>query len=165
MSTTRRVATALLVALPLFATQPAHAQLSTAPPPITTYAADPGHVGDPASWRTPEFLRDNGMLSIGAEFAYAAGYSGTGMNIGIVDSGIFEGHMREHGSLDTNYTVGDRFFSVTARLERRHHGGRRPIVAEGLARRRDRRCSCRHARTRQGAQRRRERAHRGAHVD
>src|SRR4051794_11078069 len=94
--------------------QSARAQLSTAPPPITSYAGDPGRVGDPASWRTPEFLRDNGMLSIGAEFAYAAGYSGTGMNIGIVDSGTFEGHMREHGSLATNYTVGDRFFSITA---------------------------------------------------
>src|SRR3954454_12942454 len=114
MSTTRRVATALLVALPLFATQPAHAQLSAPPPPITTYAGDPGRVGDPASWRTPEFLRDNGMLSIGAEFAYAAGYSGRGMDIGIVDSGVFEGHVREHGSLATNYTVGDRFHSVTA---------------------------------------------------
>src|SRR3954453_18541128 len=94
--------------------QSARAQLSTAPPPITTYAGDPGRVGDPASWRTTGVLRDNGVLSIGGEFAYAAGYSGTGMNIGIVDSGIFEGHMREHGSLDTNYTVGDRFFSVTA---------------------------------------------------
>src|SRR3954454_440971 len=114
MSTTRRVATALLVALPLFATQPAHAQLSAPPPPITTYAGDPGRVGDPASWRTPEFLRDNGMLSIGAEFAYAAGYSGTGMNIGIVDSGFFAGHMREHGSLSTNYAVGDRYHAVVA---------------------------------------------------
>ena len=54
------------------------------------------------------------MLSIGAEFAYAAGYSGTGMNVGIVDSGVFAGHMREHGSLDTNYAIGDRFFSVVA---------------------------------------------------
>ncbi|MDA0159011.1 S8 family serine peptidase [Solirubrobacter ginsenosidimutans] len=94
--------------------QSAHAQLSAPPPAIQSYAGDPGKVGDPASWRTPEFLRDNGMLSIGAEFAYAAGYAGGGMNIGIVDSGSFFGHMREHGSLDTNYTVGDRFFSVVA---------------------------------------------------
>ena len=94
--------------------QPALAQLSVPPPPIQSYAGDPGRLGDPASWRTPEFLRDNGMLSIGAEFAYAAGYSGTGMNIGIVDSGSFAGHMREHGSLDTDYAIGDRFFSVVA---------------------------------------------------
>jgi subtilase-type serine protease len=96
------------------AAQPAPAQLSVPPAPIQTYAGDPGRPGDPASWRTPEFTRDNGMVSIGAEFAYAAGYSGTGMNIGIVDSGFFAGHMREHGSLDTNYTVGDRYFSVEA---------------------------------------------------
>jgi autotransporter-associated beta strand protein len=96
------------------AAQPAAAQLSVPPPAVETYAGDPGTPGNPASWRTPEFLRDNGMLSLGAEFAYAAGYSGTGMNIGIVDSGFFAGHMREHGSLDTNYAIGDRYFSVEA---------------------------------------------------
>ena len=92
----------------------AEAQLSAPPPPIKSYVGDPGTLGDPASWRTPEFTRDSAMLSIGAEFAYAAGYAGAGMNIGIVDSGSFFGHMREHGSLDTNYTVGDRFLSVVA---------------------------------------------------
>jgi len=115
----KRVKSALIVALvPMavacVAAQPAPAQLSVPPPPIQSYAGDPGRPGDPASWRTPEFTRDNGMVSIGAEFAYAAGYSGTGMNIGIVDSGAFAGHMREHGSLDTNYAIGDRFFSVVA---------------------------------------------------
>ena len=50
------------------------------------------------------------MVSIGAEFAYAAGYSGTGMSIGVVDSGYFLGHMREHGSIFTNYAIGDRYF-------------------------------------------------------
>jgi hypothetical protein len=64
---------------------PALAQLSVPPPQIQSHEGDPGTLGDPASWRTPEFLRDNGMISIGAEFAYAAGYAGTGMNIGIVD--------------------------------------------------------------------------------
>ena len=54
------------------------------------------------------------MISIGAEFAYAAGYAGGGMNIGIVDSGFFAGHMREHGSLATNYAIGDRYHSVEA---------------------------------------------------
>ena len=115
---TKRMKTALFVVLlPMaagVAAQPAAAQLSAPPPPIRSYAGDPGRLGDPASWRTPEFLRDNGMLSIGAEFAYAAGYAGGGMNVGIVDSGYFAGHMREHGSLDTSYTVGDRYFSVVA---------------------------------------------------
>src|SRR4051794_20461703 len=119
MSRSTRLKATLVVALipsavAGVATDTAFPQLSAPQPPIKTYAGDPGKLGDPASWRTPEFLRDNGLLSIGAEFAYAAGYAGAGQNIGIVDSGSFFGLMREHGSLDTNYTVGDRFFSVVA---------------------------------------------------
>ena len=108
------IAAMMPIVLSCFAAQSAMAQLSVPPPPIKTYIGDPGTVGNPPSWRTPEFLRDWGLTSIGAEFAYAAGYSGAEMNIGVVDSGYFLGHMREHGSLDTNYTVGDRYFSVTA---------------------------------------------------
>ena len=116
MSTAKRMKTALTVALAatVIASVPALAQLSVPPPQIQSYEGDPGTLGDPASWRTPEFLRDNGMISIGAEFAYAAGYAGTGMNIGIVDSGFFAGHMREHGSRATNYAIGDRYHSVVA---------------------------------------------------
>jgi len=104
---TKRVRAGLVVALlpAAVAAQPAAAQLSVPPSQIQSYSGDPGKSGDPASWRTPEFLRDNGMLSIGAEFAYAAGYAGGGMNVGIVDSGVFAGHLVEHG---------DRYFSVEA---------------------------------------------------
>ncbi|MDQ2780249.1 MAG: S8 family serine peptidase, partial [Pseudomonadota bacterium] len=59
---------------------------------IQTYPGDPGMLGDAASWRTPEFLRDWGLRSIGAEFAYAAGYSGAGIRVGLVDSGYFDLH-------------------------------------------------------------------------
>src|ERR1700742_2631950 len=118
MTVKRAKATLVAALVPIglagLARDPAVAQFSAPPPPIQSYAGDPGKLGDPASWRTAEFTRDNGMVSIGAEFAYAAGYAGAGMNIGIVDSGIFQGHMREHGSLDTNYAIGDRYFSVTA---------------------------------------------------
>ena len=109
-----RLAALMPVVLACLAVQSATAQLSAPPPPINSYVGDPGLAGDPASWRTPEFLRDAGMLSIGAEFAYAAGYSGTAMSIGVVDSGFFTGHMREHGSLATNYAIGDRYFGVIA---------------------------------------------------
>ncbi|MFG1609119.1 S8 family serine peptidase [Actinoplanes sp. NPDC049265] len=68
--------------------------------------ASPALADDPAGWRTPEFLSDTGLLSIGAEYAYAAGYTGRGMRIGLVDSGFYAGHEREHG---------DRFHSVVAR--------------------------------------------------
>jgi autotransporter-associated beta strand protein len=110
------IAGLISVVVPCVLAQPAMAR-SSGPPSITSYPGDPGRLGDPASWRTPEFNRDSGLVSIGAEFAYADGYSGTGMNIGIVDSGFFAGHVREHGSLDTDYAVPDRYFPVTA------HGG------------------------------------------
>ena len=59
---------------------------------ITTYVGDPGTLGDPASWRTSEFKRDWGLLSLGAEYAYAAGFSGAGIKVGMVDSGYFDLH-------------------------------------------------------------------------
>jgi autotransporter-associated beta strand protein len=59
---------------------------------LDTYAGDPGLLGNPASWRTPEFDRDWGLRSIGAEFAYARGASGAGVRIGVVDSGYFDLH-------------------------------------------------------------------------
>ncbi|MCX2862718.1 S8 family serine peptidase [Paucibacter sp. PLA-PC-4] len=59
---------------------------------ITTYEGDPGLLGDPASWRTAEFRRDWGLNAIGAEYAYAAGFSGAGIKVGMVDSGYFTAH-------------------------------------------------------------------------
>jgi autotransporter-associated beta strand protein len=115
------VATAKRAMITLVAALASASALGVAPPAataqvrLTTYEGDPGRLGDPASWRTPEFDRDVGLVSIGAEFAYAAGYDGTGMNIGLVDSGFFAGHVREHGSFATNYAVGDRYHSVVAR--------------------------------------------------
>jgi autotransporter-associated beta strand protein len=119
VSTAKRMKTALIAALtsivlPCVVAQPALARSAKPRPPIKSYVGDPGRLGDPASWRTPEFNRDAGLVSIGAEFAYADGYAGGGMNIGIVDSGFFAGHVREHGSLDTDYAIGDRYFSVPA---------------------------------------------------
>ena len=115
MLTSKRVAAAMTAALVFAATADrAAAQLSPAPGPIKSYDGDPGKLGDPASWRTPEFLRDNGMLSISAEYAYAAGFAGQGWNVGMVDSGTYAGHIREHGSYENNYTVGDRFIGVVA---------------------------------------------------
>jgi len=80
------------------------------PPPITSYAGDPGVLGNAASWRTPEFLRDWGMRAIGAEYAYAAGYAGSGIAIGVVDSGYREIHPEFQATAATPL----RFHSVTA---------------------------------------------------
>ncbi|CAN5309772.1 hypothetical protein BH11PSE9_BH11PSE9_06560 [soil metagenome] len=59
---------------------------------IDTYVGDPGTLGDPASWRTDEFKSDWGLAALGAEFAYARGFSGKGVKVGLVDSGYFNLH-------------------------------------------------------------------------
>jgi len=73
---------------------------------ITSYPGDPGQLGNPASWRTPEFLRSYGLRSMGAEFAYAAGYAGEGVRIGLVDSGFYFGHPDLPASRFTPVAVG-----------------------------------------------------------
>lgn len=73
---------------------------------ITTYPGDPGVIGDPASWRTPEFMRSYGLRAMGAEFAYAAGYSGEAVRIGLVDSGFYFAHPDLPASRFTPVTVG-----------------------------------------------------------
>ncbi len=72
---------------------------------IESYPGDPGALGDPASWRTPEFNRDWGLRSIGAEYAYAAGFSGAGVRIGAVDSGYFALHPQLPASRYQGVTV------------------------------------------------------------
>ncbi|TCT86496.1 subtilase-type serine protease [Gibbsiella quercinecans] len=52
----------------------------------------------PESWKTNEFKRQWGLESIGAEYAYARGYSGRGVKIGILDEAIFE-HPELQGKL------------------------------------------------------------------
>ena len=100
MKTSQRFRPSRLTVLLLaaFAAAPAYS--------LTTYPGDPGQLGDPASWRTPEFLRSYGLRSMGAEFAYAAGYSGQGVRIGLVDSGFYFGHPDLPSSRFTAVTVG-----------------------------------------------------------
>ncbi|WP_378943427.1 autotransporter domain-containing protein [Mesorhizobium sp. ANAO-SY3R2] len=47
---------------------------------------------DPDFWRTPEFFAQYGLDWIGAEYAYAKGLDGSGVTVGIVDSGIDMSH-------------------------------------------------------------------------
>ncbi|MEG0184591.1 MAG: autotransporter domain-containing protein [Stenotrophomonas sp.] len=46
-----------------------------------------GKAGDAASWRTTEFNRDWGLQAINADAAYARGLTGTGIRLGVFDSG------------------------------------------------------------------------------
>lgn len=62
------------------------------------YQGDPGLIGDPASWRTTEFLADWGLGAMKTEYAYAAGFTGKGIKLGVIDSGFDVRHTREFAS-------------------------------------------------------------------
>ncbi|ATA56775.1 hypothetical protein CKY39_28815 [Variovorax boronicumulans] len=59
------------------------------------YPGDPGMIGNPASWRTKEFLADWGLGAMKTEYAYAAGFTGKGVKLGVIDSGFDVRHARE----------------------------------------------------------------------
>src|SRR5258708_15544970 len=87
-----RIAASLVAALAGLAAAPytfGDTLVPVVPPPISSYPGDPGKLGDPASWRTAEFLRDWGLRALGAEYAYATGFAGQNTNVGVVDSGYF----------------------------------------------------------------------------
>lgn len=65
--------------------------VSTALPTIAfaESAADPN---DPQTWRTPEFQAQWGLAAIYAEYAYMLGLDGSGVKVGVVDSGLSIDH-------------------------------------------------------------------------
>jgi outer membrane autotransporter protein len=65
-------------------------------------------IGDPASWRTEEFNADWGKAAIGAEYAYALGYSGAGVKVGVLDSGVDADRWREREFADRLHLVDTR---------------------------------------------------------
>ncbi len=51
-----------------------------------------GRLGDASSWRSSEFKADWGLGAIHADSAYAAGYSGKGVKLGIFDQPVYAQH-------------------------------------------------------------------------
>ena len=49
-------------------------------------------LGDAASWRSSEFKADWGLGAVNADVAYAAGYSGKGVKLGIFDQPVYAQH-------------------------------------------------------------------------
>ncbi|MBZ7925144.1 autotransporter domain-containing protein [Ensifer adhaerens] len=65
--------------------------LSTALPSMAL-ALDAGDPRDPETWRTAEFNAQWGLSAIDAEYAYMLGYDGSGIRVGVVDSGLDISH-------------------------------------------------------------------------
>ncbi|WLG53439.1 autotransporter serine protease [Pseudomonas sp. FP1742] len=67
----------------------------------TAHAApyvESGRVGDPNSWRSAEFSADWGLGAINAQDAYAAGYTGKGVKLGIFDQPVYALHPEFSGA-------------------------------------------------------------------
>lgn len=70
-----------------------------------SYPGDPGRIATSpadlaaakASWQTPEYLRSWGLTAQDASTAYALGYYGQGVTVGIMDSGVQAEHMEFTG--------------------------------------------------------------------
>ena len=57
-----------------------------------------GRTGDPESWRSTEFSADWGLGAINAQDAYAAGYTGKGVKLGIFDQPVYALHPEFSGA-------------------------------------------------------------------
>jgi subtilisin family serine protease len=80
-----------------------------------------GKPGDPASWRSAEFLRDWGLERMQADQAYAAGITGKGVKIGALDSGFDASHpefasARYHPVMASGSYVDGSLFNVDGTL-------------------------------------------------
>lgn len=67
---------------------------------------DPGKIGDKGSWETEEYKKDWGLTAMKASSAYALGYHGQGVALGVMDSGAL---LQKHPEL-----AGDRFHASHA---------------------------------------------------
>jgi subtilase-type serine protease len=91
------VSGASVLVLGTLALQPAHAAEPELPVDTKIYFNEDGTKTEhleaaAATWRTPEFLKDHALADVKAEYAYAYGFTGTGVKIGEVDSGILANH-------------------------------------------------------------------------
>ncbi|WP_230172710.1 autotransporter serine protease [Pseudomonas sp. Bi123] len=79
--------------------------ISSAPGSAQAQYLETGTLGDPVSWRSAEFQRDWGLGRMQADQAYAAGITGKGVKIGVLDSGFDSSHPE---------FAADRYHAVTA---------------------------------------------------
>ncbi|WP_431224568.1 S8 family peptidase [Serratia sp. L9] len=89
----------------------------------TAAYVEAGQIGDKASWESEEYSKDWGITAMKASSAYALGYSGQGVKIGVMDSGAL---LFIHPDLN-----GDRFHAVEATGTYGSSGLRYPQSAVG----------------------------------
>jgi len=72
-----------------------------------------GKLGDAASWRSNEFKADWGLGAVNADSAYAAGYTGKGVKLGIFDQPVYAQHpeFASPGKVVTIVTEGIRQYT------------------------------------------------------
>ena len=51
-----------------------------------------GILGNTSSWESDEYKKDWGLTSMNASTAYALGFDGSGVKIGVMDSGVLLSH-------------------------------------------------------------------------
>ena len=54
--------------------------------------SEQGQAGNTKSWESAEYLKDWGLTSMNASTAYALGFNGSGIKIGVMDSGVLLNH-------------------------------------------------------------------------
>lgn len=101
--------------------------IAAATMPVTSSAVaaymEPGTIGDKASWETAEYQKDWGLAAMNASSAYALGFYGQGVKVGVMDSGAL---LFAHPDL-----AGDRFHAVHAAGEYGSSGMRYPQALDG----------------------------------
>jgi subtilase-type serine protease len=115
-----------------------------------SYPGDPGFVAPSpayldaakASWETAEYKRSWGLTAQKASTAYALGYYGQGVTVGIMDSGVQAEHMEFQGGRfipvvqqGVYGTSGYRYRDTRPEHRGKRQPRDRPIVARALARR------------------------------
>ena len=114
----------LLAGLALSACGSSSGTQQPSPPPVTP----PGPAGpDPTSFpdgpgltdaqeedrttigKSPEFLGQWSLSDIGADYAYARGYTGSGVTVGIIDTGLDGEHGAFEGKLHSRSAIASRF--------------------------------------------------------
>ena len=82
-----------------------------------------GKAGSTTSWESPEYLKSHGLSVINASQAYAQGYTGKDVTIGVVDSGILTKHIE---------LSGEKFQGATAQGSYYKNDTRYPFASLGL---------------------------------